>query len=95
MTTVSLKDLASHLGDASKLIDAAMDSSEAEPELDFEAMRQSLRSALGLLGEGSGPIEPRVKGEGAADSALRGRQSLAHSVAGIFPTQHPYRNNAP
>jgi hypothetical protein len=53
MATVNLKDLRGHLGDAAKLCEAAFQSDEEQPELDFEKVRTSLRAALGLLAEGS------------------------------------------
>jgi hypothetical protein len=51
MATVSLRELTNHLHDARKLVDAAINSDVAEPELDLEAIRESLRAALKLLGE--------------------------------------------
>jgi hypothetical protein len=92
MATVSLKDLSGHLGDAAKLCDRAMQSKDEEPELDFGALRKSLRSALELLGE---------ENNGAADSArvqrgARGKDTydFRYKLSDIFDThRHPYRNH--
>ena len=90
MATVSLKDLSGHLGDAAKLCDAAIQSKDDEPQLDFSAVRKSLRSALALLGEENG---------GAADSArgrARGKDTydFRYKLSDIFDThRHPYRNH--
>jgi hypothetical protein len=90
MANVSLKKLSGHLGSACRLVNAAMDSRDEEPELDFEAVRGSLRSALKLLGEGS---------SGAADRALSRRSSAQpssgryRSLQEIARDAYPYRNH--
>jgi hypothetical protein len=85
--TVRLSELGRHLGDATRLIHSAMDSVEEEPELDFEAVRASLRAALKLLGEGS---------SGASDSALYPRRRSGGAYVDLelcFPRRHPHRNS--
>jgi hypothetical protein len=86
--TVRLSELGRHLGDATRLIRSAMDSIEEEPELDFEAVRSSLRSALKLLGGGGA--------SGASDGALYPRRRSGGAYVDLelcFPRRHPHRNS--
>lgn len=72
MATVSLRELNRHVGDARQLVDAALNSSQSEPTLNFNALRMSLRSALVCLGGDSANVT--------ADS-VRG-MGLPHSSGG-------------
>ena len=49
---VSLRELDSHLSDASRLVQDAFESADDEPTLNFRELAGHLRAALGLLGEG-------------------------------------------
>jgi hypothetical protein len=93
MATVNLKDLRGHLGDAAKLCEAAFQSDEEQPELDFEKVRTSLRAALGLLAEGSGGSGGGVK-NGATDSARERGNRVLCNVGDVWPALDPYRNHA-
>ena len=83
MATVSLNELRSHLDTARKHVSDCMTSDEDEPQLDFEAVRSSLRKALELLGEKSAT-------SGTAADSARGAARLipGHSVSGIFSGRH-------
>jgi hypothetical protein len=83
--TISLAELGGHLGDAKKIIDEAMDSTEETPEVSFAALRKSLKSALELLGE-------KTATTGTASDSARPKYSLDHRVKDIFTPQPVYRN---
>jgi len=95
IATVSLKELGDHLRGALDCVEAAMDSAEPEPAVDFESVRAPLREAMKLLGEGSGGAADSVRGYGGS----RGGRGSSHSDGpyisfdSIFRGAHPYRNH--
>ncbi len=87
MPTVPLKELNEHIGKAREIVDACLQSDEAQPGMSFGDLRKSLRAALKLL-EGEAPSGT------AADRARRSGSEVRFSVRVIFPGGgHPYRNH--
>jgi hypothetical protein len=81
--TVSLSLLNRCLIDARRMVTMAMDSKDAEPTLNFSAVRASLRKALELLGD------QRTVG----DATPVKRSAVRVDVNSIFRKVHPHANH--